>query len=417
MPDEGVYVLRAEHPSGPWTEPWLLQKVTGWIDPCPFWDDDGNAYLAHAYSFSRSGIKERIALRPMSSDCTRLIGEGRELFHTPHHLYLEGPKLYRLNGYYYLFAPGGGVPTGWQVVFRSKNLFGPYEEKVVLETGSTLINGPHQGALVDAPDGTWWFVHFQDLGTFGRVVHLQPVIWKDDGWPLIGQDYDGNGVGEPVSSWTKPRVDLDLSPVIPETSDDFTGSKLRPQWQWHANASNDWASLMDRAGWLRLRAVASRDLNIHLFPAFLGQKFPARQFVTETSLDCTELPIAVTAGLAVVGGFEHGAVAVQNQSGRNEIVFIDNGSISVVTMVPPAAIHLRVSVDVDGMCVFAYAVGDGKYERLSHFFRAEGGNWLGAKVGLFARLDQGSTELPARGYVDFGEFTFSAPSAPQHAGA
>ena len=207
MPDEGIYVTTAEDPAGEWSEPWCLQEAKGWIDPCPFWDDDGNAYLFHAYAMSRSGKKERIHCRPMSPDCKRLLGEGRELFHTPHHLYLEGPKVHKLNGWYYILAPGGGVPTGWQVVFRSRDIYGPYEEKVVLEQGSTPINGPHQGALIDLPNGEWWFMHFQDAGAFGRIVHMQPVRWEEE-WPLMGVDADGNGVGEPVASWQKPGVGI-----------------------------------------------------------------------------------------------------------------------------------------------------------------------------------------------------------------
>lgn len=132
MPDEGIYVTSATDPAGQWEEPWCLQEAKGWIDPCPFWDDDGQAYLAHAYANSRAGKKERIHLRPMTPDCRQLLGEGQELFHTPHHLYLEGPKVHKIDGWYYILCPGGGVQTGWQVAFRSRNLWGPYEEKVVL---------------------------------------------------------------------------------------------------------------------------------------------------------------------------------------------------------------------------------------------------------------------------------------------
>jgi len=145
MPDEGIYVTCADDPAGTWSEPRCLQDAKGWIDPCLFWDDDGKAYLVHAYANSRAGKKERIHIRPMSPDCHRLLGEGKEVIHAPHHAYLEGPKVHKLHGWYYILAPGGGVPQGWQVVFRSRDLFGPYEEKIVLEKVATPINGPHQG--------------------------------------------------------------------------------------------------------------------------------------------------------------------------------------------------------------------------------------------------------------------------------
>ena len=180
MPDEGIYVTSSEDPAGKWSEPWLLQAAKGWIDPCPFWDEDGSAWLFHAYANSRAGIRDRIHGRPMSPDARTLLGEGREVIHAPHHPFIEGPKVHRFDEWYYILAPGGGVRDGWQVAFRSRNILGRYEEKIVLERGVTSINGPHQGALIDSPDGSeWFFIHFQDTGPFGRIVHLQPVEWRD----------------------------------------------------------------------------------------------------------------------------------------------------------------------------------------------------------------------------------------------
>jgi len=73
-----------------------------------------------------------------------------------------------------------------------KNIYGPYERKVVMDQGSSPINGPHQGAWVNTPQGEDWFLHFQDKGVYGRVVHLQPMKWLND-WPIIGIDKDGDG--------------------------------------------------------------------------------------------------------------------------------------------------------------------------------------------------------------------------------
>ncbi len=114
---------------------------------------------------------------------------------------------------------------GWQVVFRSRDIYGPYEEKTVLEQGSTPINGPHQGALVDMANGEWWFIHFQDAGAFGRIVHMQPVRWEND-WPLMGVDHDGNSIGEPVPGWRKPGVASQSAKAVPQTSDEFEAARL-----------------------------------------------------------------------------------------------------------------------------------------------------------------------------------------------
>jgi len=118
---------------------------------------------------------------------------------------IEGPKLYKRNGFYYVFAPAGGVPTGWQTVLRSKNIYGPYEKRKVMDQGKSSINGPHQGAWVQTQTGEDWFFHFQDKGAYGRIVHLQPMKWVKD-WPVIGIDKDGDGTGEPVMTCKKPNV-------------------------------------------------------------------------------------------------------------------------------------------------------------------------------------------------------------------
>jgi len=84
------------------------------------------------------------------------------------------------------------VSTGWQLVLRSKNVYGPYERRVVMDQGKSSTNGPHQGAWVNTQTGQDWFLHFQDKGPYGRVLHLQPMQWRDN-WPVIGIDKNGNG--------------------------------------------------------------------------------------------------------------------------------------------------------------------------------------------------------------------------------
>ena len=262
-PDEGLYMSTASDPRGPWAPLHLVKRVAKWEDPCPFWDEDGQAYLGR----SKHGAGPIIVHR-MSADGKQLLDEGTTVYQGP---IAEGTKFMKRNGYYYLIIPEGGVGTGWQTVLRAKNIYGPYERKVVLEQGSTNINGPHQGALVDAPDGSWWFYHFQETPVLGRVVHLQPVRWQDD-WPLMGVDYDGNGIGEPVAEWNLGRNQGDrlLDPaknhepvlMIPVTqpSDDFSSPALGLQWQWNHNPVDTHWSLKEKKGWLTLKALPADSL-------------------------------------------------------------------------------------------------------------------------------------------------------------
>src|SRR5687768_11197599 len=251
-PDFGIYLIKAKNAAGPWSEPILVEGGKGLIDPCPLWDDDGSVYLVHAYAGSRAGIKSIIVIKKLNRDGTKVLDEGK-LVYDGHELdpTVEGPKLYKRNGYYYIFAPAGGVSTGWQLVLRSKNIYGPYERKVVMDQGASPVNGPHQGAWVTTQTGEDWFLHFQDKEAYGRIVHLQPMKWLN-GWPVIGVDKDDDGKGEPVLQYKKPNVGKTYTVQTPVDTDEFNGIEIGKQWQWMANAKATWVFINLSKGALRL---------------------------------------------------------------------------------------------------------------------------------------------------------------------
>ena len=399
-PDFGIYMVKARKAAGPWSRPLLVRRARGWIDPAPFWDDDGNAYLVHAWANSRSGIKSILTINRMSPDGTRLLDDGKMVFDgRANHPTIEGPKLYKRNGYYYIFAPAGGVATGWQTVLRSKNIYGPYEDRIVMDRGKTEINGPHQGAWVELRSGESWFVHFQDRGAFGRVVHLQPMTWMDD-WPVIGVDVDGDGKGEPVAKYRKPNVGREYPVQVPQTSDDFSGSKLGPQWQWHANPNHGWVSLTNRRGWMRLRSVPLSENAKNLWTSgnLLLQKLPARKFSVTTFVDASH---ATRSGLIIMGrDYSYLAIA-----GRHliRVTSIDAAKGNTdkeqkVADLKTRSVFLRVAVN-DGVCEFSYSEDGKTFHRAGETFVARQGVWIGAKVGLFSIG-------PFNSYADFDWFRF-----------
>ena len=287
-PDRGIFMVKTKDPRGTWEPPVWVVKAKGFIDPCPFWDEDGKAYLSHGCAGSRAGLKSVLFVAPMSPDGTRLLGQSR-IVYDGHETQptIEGTKFYKKDGRYYIFSPAGGVPTGWQVVLRSDSPFGPYEERIVMAQGGSDTNGPHQGAWIDTPQGEHWFMHFHDKDAYGRVVHLQPMSWTSDGWPVIGEDKDGDGVGEPVSRYRKPA--LKSSGVFqPAESDTFASTELGLQWQWHALPSPYWYYLnpatrethTNGLGSLRLYSVEQNEgwKNLGDTPNLLLQKTPADRF-------------------------------------------------------------------------------------------------------------------------------------------
>lgn len=410
-PDRGIYRVRTRDVRGAWEPPVLVHGARGWIDPAPLWDDDGNAYLVHAFARSRSGIKHRLHVSRMSPDGARLLDEGTLVFEdSVAHPTMEGPKLYRRGGWYYIFAPAGGVPTGWQTVLRSRNVFGPYEDKIVLAQGSTPVNGPHQGGWVDTPAGEDWFIHFQDRGVYGRIVHLQPMEWRD-GWPVMGVDGDGDGMGEPVPGWRMPDVGASHPPVVPRESDAFDGDALGLQWQWHASPRPGWASVADGRLRLNARALPDGAVNLWRVPNLLLQKLPAPAFEATTRIDGSALRPGERAGLLVMG-MDYGYVAVRRRAEGAELVHAtavdahEGGRETETVVDSGGAVWLRMTMEDGGRTRFSWSADGRTWQPIGEPFMAREGRWIGAKVGLFAVAPAGAT---ATGHAAFESFRVTGP--------
>lgn len=407
-PDRGIFMVRTRDPRGRWDKPVLVREGKGLIDPAPLWDDDGRAYLVHAFAKSRAGFNSVLHVAPMSPDGTKLLGDGRLVFdgHAAHPT-IEGPKFYKLRGYYYIFAPAGGVRDGWQTVLRSRSVFGPYEDRIVLAQGSTETNGPHQGAYLELDNGESWFIHFQEHIAYGRIVHLQPVAWRDE-WPVIGRDPDGDGTGEPVAVHTKPGVGASYLPMFPQTSDDFSAARLGLQWQWHANNQHGWYSLTDRPGYLRLFARSMGEgVNLWQAPHLLLQKLPAPDFTATTRLSLDSAGPGTTAGLLVMGT-DYACIALQRTDDGyvlQQVRVLDARSgaaeevVEQVNLGAGSGVLLRADVGAGAVVSFSYSVDGTEFMPLGEPFEAQQGRWIGAKIGLFARR-----EVDAAGHVDVDFF-------------
>ncbi len=393
-PDYGVYMTKTKNPAGEWEPLTLVKPGKGLIDACPLWDDDGNAYLVHAYAGSRAGIKSVLAVTRLTPDGKAAVGESKTVYdgHESDET-VEGPKFYKYNGYYYIFAPAGGVKTGWQIVLRSRNVFGPYERKVVMAQGKTEINGPHQGGRVDTKTGEHWFLHFQDLYAYGRVVHLQPMAWKN-GWPVIGVDKDGDGCGDPVITYKKPDVGQTYPVQTPAESDEFSDNTLGLQWQWHANPQGWWYFTDAAKGSLSLYSVpVSRNYkNLWDVPNLLLQKFPAKAFTATVKL--TFKPHANIKGERtglVVMGMDYALLALENTDkgmvlSLNRCPAAEKGAseqIETSETLTGNTVYLQVKVEAGAVCTFGYSLDGKKYTDMGNKFTATAGKWIGAKVGVF----------------------------------
>jgi len=407
-PDFGIYLIKAKNINGPWSEPLMVEAGKGLIDPCPLWDNDGKVYLVHAFAGSRASIKSIIVVKQLNTDGTKIMGDGVMVYdgHDTDPT-IEGPKFYKRNGYYYIFAPAGGVSTGWQLVLRSKNIYGPYERKVVMDQGTSTTNGPHQGAWVDTRTGESWFLHFQDKDAYGRVVHLQPMKWVND-WPVIGVDKDGDGKGEPVLTYNKPNIGKTYPAITPAESDEFNNNKINLQWQWEANSNPFWA--FPSNGNLRLFSYQLPDSvkNYYDVPNLLMQKFPAEEFMTTTKLSFKPRLDGERTGL-IINGTDYAFISLIKKADGNYISFsickeADKGKLPTVQdgeKVNSADIYFRVIVTKGAVCQFSYSEDGKVFKQLGEKLIAKPGRWIGAKVGLFCTR---TTKTNDSGFADVDWF-------------
>ena len=407
-PDRGIYMVQTKDPAGDWSAPILVKKAYGNIDPSPLWDDDGRVYLVHAFAHSRAGIKSTLQVVELTPEGDEILDKGVIVFdgHENHET-IEGPKFYKRNGYYYIFAPAGGVPTGWQLILRSKNIYGPYEEKIVLAQGNTEINGPHQGGMVELDNGESWFVHFQDKEAYGRIVHLEPVNWVND-WPIMGNDPDEDGTGEPVINFKKPSLP-ESKPVNPADTDEFNDPKLGLQWQWSANPQPGWYDLTSNPGSLKLNTQPAPEMatNLWMQPNLLFQKFPALEFSNSVKVDVANLKVGEETGLLIFGrdyasltikALDNGYSVEQRvcKSADKNIPETLNEKVSTTKSV----IYLKSDITDGGITQFKYSLDGKKYINIGQPFKAREGKWVGAKSGLYA-LKSKSTGISGFALIDW----------------
>lgn len=428
-PDRGVYMVKTKNPAGEWEKPVRVIKGKGMIDTSPLWDDDGRCYLVNGWANSRAHFASVLTVRELNAEGTAAISDPVIVFdgNGTENRTCEGPKFYKRNGWYWIMCPAGGVPTGFQLAMRSKSPYGPYEVKKVLAQGKTNINGPHQGGWVHTSQGEDWFMHFQDKGAYGRVVHLQPVTWRDN-WPVMGIDKDGDYCGEPVTKYRKPKTAGKVANENPQESDEFNDGKVGMQWQWQANYSQLYG-MPTMNGTFRLYTYKlkpytykkNRDsLSLWLDPAMLLQKTPADRF-TATAKLCLTAKNEQQFGGIIMMGLNFSALVVKRVGQEFQLLQLtckdadkanQPTSKLLATLKPTSAdtngyqeaiheaIYMRMKV-YDGKLQFAYSTDGKHYTNVGDVFTMREGKWIGAKIGLVAAEPQGTNPC---GWIDVDWF-------------
>ena len=391
--DAGGFILSASDPEGKW-EKKQLPRI--YYDPGMLFDN-GKVYVA-------CGIGN-IMMCELDEDFN-LIQEQKVISDKDG---LEGSHLYKIGDYYYIYATYGGWPSE-QAVFRSKNIFGPYEEKMLVEKYTDgKPNTVHQGALIETPDGKWWTILQEDLGALGRMPNLQPVKWVDD-WPVIGN----NGV--PYTIFTKPAT-ASSSPSTPlPTNDNFRSYPIGQQWEWNHNPDNGAWSLFERPGWLRLKTSGAADrltqarnmLTQRIFAFHGDDNTPSTGTIR---LDVSHLQEGDRAGICIFQD-PYAAIAVEVKDGKRQLVWWQDQLTQNNGFSPSQKVQ---AVDIDSVIYLRAAITYGTSKTQFYYsldnktYTALGGQttlgfnlsvFVGARFGLFCYA---STE-DSEGYADFDWF-------------
>jgi len=384
----------ADDVKGPWERVIFPEFL---YDPGLFFDDNGKVYVVHG--------QHRLYITELNADAKSVKGEPVEIWHKGFKdsqtfgddFGMEGSHMYKINGMYYITCPAGGT-EGWQVCLRSKNIYGPYEHKVIIEDNSSYpVNGLHQGGMVELKNGDWWFIIMQDRGPFGRVPNLLPVEWID-GWPMMGS---GN---KDVITYPKPNIGKTYPVKAPATSDNFDTSTLGLQWQWNHNPDNTKWSLHEHKGYMRLKASLAKSLKHARNTLTQRVQGPSSEGTVE--IDLSGLKDGNVAGFGIFE-FPYAYVSVEQENGKRKIVMNNNEEIvETIENFEGNKIWIRArATDKNFKALFYYSLDGNKFYRI--------GNELKMGLGLvwtanrFALFNFSKTEKGVGGFADFNWFRFT----------
>ncbi|KAF2993148.1 hypothetical protein E8E13_001472 [Curvularia kusanoi] len=201
-------------------------------------DDDDTMYVVYG------GTTIRVA--QLNADGTAEV-KDQAVYTSPDNLYIEGSRMYKINGTYYIFVT---KPADDEYVLKSKNIWGPYERRILVDS----ISGPipnagnaHQGGIVSTKSGQWYYMAFMDAYPGGRIPVLSPIVFNKDGWPDVVRVNNEWGKTYPMPVQT--------TKTVPSSGglDTFQGTSLSNEWEWNHNPDNSAWSLN---GGLELRSAS-----------------------------------------------------------------------------------------------------------------------------------------------------------------
>ena len=349
-------IFSATDPRGPWTHREMKRSLH---DLSVLFDDDGKAWVVWDH--------QRMRIAQLTDDLTDIVPGTEKVLFAQDAGMGEGAHIYKIRGKYYIlsanYAGGFRMPAA-----RADKVDGPYEVNQAISKDEdfgmakgyrlkdnktpTAIEPPdpsarnsnslHQGGIVLTPAGEWWGFSMMDFNSVGRLLSLSPITWKD-GWPYFG--LPGN-LGRNPRTWVKPKTAAPSPIKVPYArSDDFSGAKLQPVWQWnHVPVDGQW-SLTERPGFLRLHALPAT--SFWQARNSLTQRAIGPRSSPTVTLDAAGLADGDVAGLALLN-LPYATLGVEKTAGGLQVALYDQARSNTVRVPLPAGstrVMLRADCD------------------------------------------------------------------------
>jgi alpha-N-arabinofuranosidase len=387
----GNFYVTSKDPKGPWSDP-IWVDIRG-IDPDLFFDDDGKSYI----------ITSLFTVFEIDLKSGKLLGEGRKIWYGDGGSALEGPHIYKKDGYYYLLAAEGGTAEGHHVTMaRALNIDGPYisnPANPVLAHENAAgqlydLHGIGHADIVQAADNSWWmaFHGYRLIGnrvrgfhhTLGRETCLVPVTWPTNSWPVA----NGNGtVTLEMHCPTLPLHEVNQEP----TRTNFDNPKLDLYWNYIQPPDINNYSLSERNGYLRLKGAAAK-IGETGSSTFLGRRLQDINFSSNTIIDFNPKTENEEAGMTLVNNGTHFDFIIR-KTGKERVVqvklqFGTNTYQSEPFSLKPGQVKLRIEGDTNHFR-FLYAQGEDNFKEVDSvvtcYLSSETvGGYTGVYVGLYA---------------------------------
>jgi xylan 1,4-beta-xylosidase len=422
------FIVKAEDPAGPWSEPVWLEDAPG-IDPSLFVDDDGRVW----YTGNRvppsgeqyNGHRE-IWLQEFDPAAMQLTGPKFSLWDgaLKGAIHAEAPHLYKIGGMYYLMIAEGGTHEGHAVtIARSRNVTGPYmgnpHNPILthrhLGLDSPIIATGHAD-LVETQNGEWWMVmlairpyggHFFNLG---RETFLAPVRWEE-GWPIVSP-----GRGRVEFEYPVPNLPGQPWPARP-ARDHFKAAKLDGCWNFIRTPREDFYSLAERQSHLRLR-LRPQTLSEETNPSFVGRRQQHINFSASAAMDFSPQGADECAGIVLLQNSKyHFRFVIAQAEGKGPVVRLvkrENGVESILAEKPVKPQVFTFKVEAVGQNYSFYlGAGSGKWRAVAKNVDGRilstpvAGGFVGAYIGMYAS----SNGRPSQTVADFDWFEYRPLSA------